>query len=136
MDSRHIVIFDGVCNFCNSSVNFIIKRDPTGIFAFTPMQSGLAKELMRKHNINTSIDTFMLIKNDQCYVFSTAALEITKGLTGFWYLFNGFRIVPVVIRDFIYKAFARNRYVLFGKREICIVPNDEVRSRFVGINAK
>lgn len=134
MDNRHIVIFDGVCNFCNGAVNFIIKRDPDGIFAFTPMQSDLARELMDKHKIhNVGIDTFLLIKNDQCFVFSSAALEIAKDLYGLWYIFRVFRFVPSSIRDFFYKVFARNRYALFGRQDTCIVPTKEMRSRFVGI---
>ena len=134
MDNRHIVIFDGVCNVCNGAVNFIIKRDSDEIFAFTPMQSDLAHELMFKHKIlNVGIDTFLLIKNNQCFVFSSAALEIVKDLTGFWYIFNIFKFVPSTIRDFFYKLFARNRYTLFGRQEICMVPTEEVRSRFVGI---
>lgn len=77
MDNRHIVIFDGVCNFCNGAVNFIIKRDPEGVFAFTPMQSELARELVVKFNVpNVGVDTFLLIKNDRCYTFSDAALEV------------------------------------------------------------
>ncbi len=134
MDSRNIVIFDGVCNFCNGSVNFIIKRDPEGVFAFTPMQSDLAKELMEKHQIfNVGIDTFLLIKDGQCFIFSSAALEITKDLTGFWYLFNILKLIPAPVRDFFYKLFARNRYKLFGRKEHCMVPTTAIRSRFVGI---
>lgn len=134
MGNRHIVIFDGVCNVCNSAVNFIIKRDPDAIFAFTPMQSDLAHELMTKHKIdNPGIDTFLLIKNDACLVFSSAALEIAKDLTGYWYLFTVFKIVPSSIRDFFYKLFARNRYKLFGRQDSCIVPSEEVKSRFIGI---
>lgn len=134
MDSRNIVIFDGVCNFCNGSVNFIIKRDPEGVFAFTPMQSDLAKELMEKHQIfNVGIDTFLLIKDGQCFIFSSAALEIAKDLTGFWYLFNILKLIPAPVRDFFYKLFARNRYNLFGRKEHCMVPTTAIRSRFVGI---
>ncbi len=134
MDSRNIVIFDGVCNFCNGSVNFIIKRDPEGVFAFTPMQSDLAKELMEKHQIfNVGIDTFLLIKDGQCFIFSSAALEIAKDLTGFWYLFNILKLIPAPVRDFFYKLFARNRYKLFGRKEHCMVPTTAIRSRFVGI---
>lgn len=134
MDSRNIVIFDGVCNFCNGSVNFIIKRDPEGVFAFTPMQSDLAKELMEKYQIfNVGIDTFLLIKDGQCFIFSSAALEIAKDLTGFWYLFNILKLIPAPVRDFFYKLFARNRYKLFGRKEHCMVPTTAIRSRFVGI---
>jgi len=134
MDNRYIVIFDGVCNFCNGAVNFIIKRDPNGVFAFAPMQSALAQEIMNKYEIhNVGIDTFLLIKNEQCFVFSSAALEITKDLSGFWYIFNVLKLVPRRIRDYFYKVFARNRYTLFGRQETCIMPTEEVRSRFVGI---
>jgi predicted DCC family thiol-disulfide oxidoreductase YuxK len=134
MDNRHIVIFDGVCNICNGAVNFIIKRDPEGLFAFTPMQSDLAKELMEKHQIhNVGVDTFMLIKDGQCLKFSSAALEISRDLTGFWHLFYVFKLLPAPIRDFVYKMFARNRYTLFGRQKACMVPTDEVRHRFVGV---
>lgn len=127
-------MFDGVCNFCNGAVNFIIKRDPNGIFVFTPMQSDLAKELMTRYEIhNVGVDTFLLIKNGQYFVFSSAALEIAKDLTGLWYMFNIFKLVPAPIRDFLYKLFARNRYALFGRQEHCIVPTNEVRSRFIGV---
>jgi predicted DCC family thiol-disulfide oxidoreductase YuxK len=132
MDKRYIVIFDGVCNFCNGAVNFIIKRDPEAVFVFTPMQSELARELVVKFNVpNVGVDTFLLIKNDRCYVFSDAALEIARNLAGLWFLFNVFKIVPRPIRDAAYKLFARNRYKLFGRTEACMVPSDEVRSRFV-----
>ncbi|MEH6670688.1 thiol-disulfide oxidoreductase DCC family protein [Halopseudomonas sp.] len=134
MDKRYIVIFDGVCNFCNGAVNFIIKRDPGGVFVFTPMQSELARELVVKFNVpNVGVDTFLLIKNDRCYVFSDAALEIARNLAGLWFLFNVFKIVPRPIRDGAYKLFARNRYELFGRTEACMVPSDEVRSRFVDV---
>lgn len=84
MDNRHIVIFDGVCNFCNEAVNFIIKRDPKALFAFTPTKTDLAKELMEKYQINNvGIDTFLLIKNEECFLFSTAALEIIKDLNNY-----------------------------------------------------
>lgn len=134
MTNRHIVVFDGVCKFCNGAVNFIIKRDPEGVFLFTPMQTDLAKELMNKYEIeNVGIDTFLLVKNDQCFLFSSAALEISKDLTGFWYVFRVFKYIPSVIRDFFYKLFARNRYVLFGREKKCMIPSENVKSRFVGI---
>ena len=134
MNKPDIVIFDGICNFCNGAVNFIIKRDPNARFAFTPMQSPLAKELMAQYKIdNVGIDTFVLIKDGQCLVFSSAALEISKGLSGFWYLFNIFKIIPSPIRDAVYKLFARNRYRLFGKANTCMVPSREVKSRFIGV---
>jgi len=136
MDNRHIVIFDGVCNFCNGSVKFIVGRDPEGVFAFTPIQSELAKKLMQDHQLNTiEIDTFVLIKNGKAHVRSDAALEITKNLSGMWYLFNVFRILPSPVRGFFYSLFARNRYKLFGKRDQCMIPDDDLRTRFLSVNS-
>lgn len=135
MDSRPIIIFDGVCNFCNGAVNFIVNRDPNALFTFTPMQSPLAKEIMAQYQINNvGIDTFLLIKSGQAFVFSSAALEITKGLTGFWYLLNILKVTPSPIRDALYKLFARNRYALFGKADVCMAPSKALRSRFVGLD--
>lgn len=134
MHNKSLVVFDGICNFCNGAVNFIIKRDPRGIFNFTPMQSSVAKELIKKHHIyNVGVDTFLLIKDGKCYVYSSAALEIAKDLTGFWYLLTIFKIIPKSVMDYFYKLFARNRYVLFGKKEQCIVPSEDTKSRFLGI---
>ena len=132
MDSRHIVIFDGVCNFCNGSVKFIVNRDPEGIFAFTPVQSEVAEKLMNDHQLNTiEIDTFVLIKNGRAHVRSDAALEITKNLSGLWYLFNVFRIIPSPVRDFFYRLFARHRYQLFGKKDQCMIPDEDLKARFL-----
>lgn len=132
--NRHIVIFDGVCNFCNGSVIFIINRDPGGVFSFTPIQSDLAKQLIDSYQIdNVGIDTFLLIKEGKCYIGTNAALEIAKDLTGHWYLFCIFKVIPRPIRDFLYRLFARNRYRIFGKREICIVPTQDIIDRFVDI---
>jgi len=132
MDNRHIVIFDGVCDFCNGAVNFIIRRDPEGMFSFTPMQSDMAQELMQKHHaIQVGSDTFLLIKNGRLYKQTDAALEIARGLSGFWYLLRAFKILPRPIRDYFYRLFARNRYTLFGKRESCMIPTPDIRDRFI-----
>lgn len=134
-DQRHLIIFDGVCNFCNSSVNFIIERDKNNTFAFTPIQSELAQTLMTKYGVtHLGMDTFLLIKNDQCYLRTDAALEITKDLSGYWYLFGAAKIIPRPLRDFFYRVFARQRYRLFGKREVCMMPTAEVRGRFLGVD--
>ena len=133
-DKRHLIIFDGVCNFCNSSVNFIIERDKNNAFAFTPIQSELAQALMAKYGVtHLGMDTFLLIKNDQCYLRTDAALEIAKDLSGYWYLFRAVKVIPRPLRDFFYGVFARYRYRLFGKKDVCMVPTDEVRGKFVGV---
>ena len=135
MDNRHIVIFDGVCNFCNGAVNFIIQRDPEGVFAFTPMQSELAQELTERFNVpNVGTDTLVLIKQGECFVLSDAALEIARDLKGPWRFCYVFKVVPKPIRDAAYKLFARHRYRLFGKKDACMVPSAEVKSRFVGVD--
>lgn len=134
MDNQHIIIFDGVCNFCNAAVNFIINRDPNVVFVFTPMQSGLAKELMQKHQINAlADDSLILIKNDQCFIYSDAVLEIAKHLNGLWRVFYVFKFVPSVIRHYLYKMFGRKRYTLFGKQDSCMIPSAEIKSRFIGL---
>ena len=135
MDNRHIVIFDGLCNLCNGAVNFIIKRDPKAIFVFTPIQSDLADKLMRDHQIiSAEIDTFLLIKNGKAHIRTDAALEITKDLSGLWFLFRVFRIIPPSLRDILYRLIAKNRYKLLGKRDECMIPTQELRERFIGVS--
>ena len=135
MDNRHIVIFDGLCNLCNGAVNFIIKRDPKAIFVFTPTQSDLADKLMRDHQIiSAEIDTFLLIKNGKAHIRTDAALEITKDLSGLWFLFRVFRVIQPSLRDILYRLIAKNRYKLFGKRDECMIPTQEIRERFIGVS--
>lgn len=132
MNNRYIIIFDGVCNFCNGAVNFIIKHDPNGVFAFTPMQSDIAQKLIAEYQVEkVGFDTFLLIKDNTCYFRTDAAIEITKNLSGYWHLFRVFKILPRPIRDYFYRVFARNRYNLFGKMGSCMVPTLEVKSRFI-----
>tara|TARA_B100000929_G_scaffold23960_1_gene17952 strand:- start:230 stop:640 length:411 start_codon:yes stop_codon:yes gene_type:complete len=136
MEHRYIVIFDGVCNFCSGAVKCIIKRDPQGVFAFTPMQSELAQELTERFDVpNVGTDTLVLIKEGECYVLSDAALEIARDLKGPWRFCYVFKVVPRPIRDAAYKLFARHRYRLFGKKNACMVPSAEVTSRFLGIDS-
>jgi predicted DCC family thiol-disulfide oxidoreductase YuxK len=132
MSERHIVIFDGVCNFCNGAVNFIIRRDPEALFSFTPMQSESGQRLIEEHGATmVGIDTFLLIKNGQCYERTDAAFEIASNLTGLWSMLGVLKILPKSFRDYFYKLFARNRYKLFGRRGECIIPSQDVRDRFI-----
>lgn len=126
------IIFDGICNFCNSSVNFIIARDPEGKFSFAPMQGESAKALIKQYGIDSpDLDTFLLIKNGKLYQRTDAALEITKDLKGHWRCLRVFLVVPAPVRDIFYRLLAKNRYRLFGKREVCMVPTSEIRQRFL-----
>ena len=133
MREPKIVIFDGVCNFCNGAVNFIIRRDPGAMFRFAPMQSEIAQTLMKRHNMtDLGNDTFILIDDDICRLRTDAALAIAAELTWPWTLCKAFRVLPTQFRDYFYDLFARKRYSLFGKRDKCMIPTDDVRSRFIG----
>jgi len=126
-----IVLFDGVCNFCNDSVNFIIRHDRDNKFKFATLQSDIGQELRAEYNVGEDIDSIVLIENDQAFTHSAAGLRIAKALGGIWSLGYIFIIVPAVIRDWFYKLFARYRYWLFGKKEVCMIPTPEVRERFL-----
>jgi predicted DCC family thiol-disulfide oxidoreductase YuxK len=127
-----IIIFDGVCNLCNSSINFIIKHDKKNYFRFASLQSEKGKELLKKYSIDSSkTDSIILIENNTVYIRSTAALRITKHLNKIYPILYGFLIIPVPIRNFVYDTIARNRYKWFGKKETCMIPTDELRSRFL-----
>ena len=130
--NNHIIIFDGVCNFCNAVVNFVLKRDIDKRYMFTPMHGPFAKSIIEKYNENlANVDTIILIKNNNVYTHSEAALEIAKDIKGFRFLAKALKIIPISFRDYLYKVFAKNRYKIFGKRETCIIPNDEVKDRFL-----
>jgi predicted DCC family thiol-disulfide oxidoreductase YuxK len=127
-----IVLFDGVCNFCNASINFVIERDKAGYFQFAPLQSPVGIELLAKHSIDSSeTDSVILVENDKAYTHSTAALRIARKLDGIWPMLYAFVIVPKPIRDLAYKLFARNRYRLFGKQDACMMPTPDIRQRFL-----
>jgi predicted DCC family thiol-disulfide oxidoreductase YuxK len=130
-----IILFDGVCNFCNGSVNFIIDRDPEGYFKFAPLQSEIGEKLLAEHKVDKSVtDSVILIEDDKVYTHSSAALRVARKLSGAWSWFYGFVIVPKFIRDFAYRLFAKNRYRMFGKQEACMLPTPEIRSRFLATN--
>lgn len=126
-----IVLFDGVCNFCNNSVNFIIRRDRLAKFRFTPLQSEIGREMRAKYGVDESVDSIVLIDEDQAFTHSTAALRIARALGGFTSLLYAFVIVPRPIRDFFYRLFARHRYRIFGRKDVCMIPTAEVRERFL-----
>ena len=126
-----IVLFDGVCNFCNGAVNFIISHDRDKKFRFAPLQSEIGQELQEKYGIGNDIDSIVLVENDKAYTHSTAGLRVARTMGGIWSLAYVFIIVPAPIRDFFYRAFAKNRYRLFGRQEACMLPTPDVRERFL-----
>lgn len=127
-----VVLFDGVCNLCNSAVNFIIDRDPGAAFRFAPLQSEPGRTLTTRCSVDlAATDSLILVEGDRYYVRSTAALRIARRLTGAWPLCYGFILVPRPLRDWAYDWIARNRYRWFGKRETCRLPTPEDRARFL-----
>jgi predicted DCC family thiol-disulfide oxidoreductase YuxK len=129
---ERVVLFDGVCNFCNGAVNWIIAHDPQAKFKFAPLQSEFGERVRRKSGIAEEVDSIILVENDQAYTRSSAALRILKTLGGIWSVGYAGIIVPRAIRDWFYKYFAAHRYRWFGKQDACMVPTPEVRQRFVG----
>ncbi len=127
-----IILFDGVCNFCNGSVNFIIEHDAANYFKFAPLQSAVAQNLLEKYKIDkAATDSVILIEDETAYTHSTAALRIARKLDRALSWFYLFVVVPKFIRDFFYKLFAKYRYRLFGKTEACMMPTPEMRERFI-----
>lgn len=127
-----VVLFDGVCNFCEGSVRFIIDRDPRGTFRFASLQSEAGLRLAQEHGGDASeLNTMMLIENGRLHKRSGAALRVARRLRFPWFLAWIFIAVPPVIRDAIYSIVARNRYRWFGKKESCMIPTPEIRERFL-----
>ena len=132
MSDNHIVLFDGVCNLCNRLVMFIIRYDQQGKFKFVSLQSDFGKSILQKHNITVeNNDTFVLVMSDVIYLKSTASLKLLKELGGIWKVFYIFILIPRPIRDFVYDKIAGSRYAVFGKRESCMVPSDNIKDRFL-----
>lgn len=130
---KPILLFDGVCNLCNGFVQFVINRDPKGKFRFAALQSEIGQTLLKKANMPTEeLSTVVLYENDKFYTHSSVPLRVVKKFGGAWPLLYGLVIVPKFIRDGIYNWIARNRYRWFGKRESCMIPTPELKSRFLG----
>lgn len=129
---KRTVLFDGECNFCDASVQFIIKRDPYEYFQFASLQSETGQQLSKDFGIPDEVDSLVLIEKGKAYTKSGAALRIAKKLDGLWHLAFLFIIVPSPIRDAFYDFFARNRYKWFGKKEeSCMLPTAADRKRFL-----
>lgn len=127
-----ILIFDGVCNLCQSSVNFVIRHDKNGRFQFTSAQSQTGIALQKQHHLNAlDSETVVLIKDGIAYTKSDAAIEIAKNLNGGWKLLSVVKIMPKAVRDWGYQKIAANRYNWFGKKDSCMVPSPAIRSRFL-----
>ncbi len=132
MNENPVILFDGVCNFCNGAVNFTIKRNKDKTIKFAPLQSEAGRELVKQYGLpENDMRSFLFIENEKIYNRSTAALRVCRHLKGLWPLCYGFIIVPPFIRNGVYDFIAKNRYKWFGQKEECMVPSADVRARFL-----
>jgi len=118
-DNNPIILFDGICNLCNGSVNFILKRDKKKQFRFVSLQSDEGKELIKRYKIPQETDSVILIRKNKIFVESDAALKISGLLPTPWKWLTIFKIIPTKWRNKIYNWVAKNRYKWFGKRDVC-----------------
>lgn len=126
-----IILFDGVCNFCDRSVQFIIKYDQSAYFQFASIQSDVGQTLLAQYGVPENIDSVILIEHGKAYFESTAALKICKRLDSFRPVCYIFILFPPSIRNIMYRMFAKNRYRLFGQNEKCLLPTPSQRKRFL-----
>jgi len=126
-----IILFDGICNFCDSSVQFVIKHDQAAYFQFASIQSDIGQALLAKYNVSENVDSVILIEHGKAYAESTAALRISRKLDGFWPICYLFTLVPPFLRNSVYRVVAKNRYRLFGQKKMCLLPTPSQQKRFL-----
>jgi len=127
-----VILFDGICNFCNGVVKFIIKRDPAKKFRFASLQSGFGRsQLIRFHLNPESIHSFVVIDGEVFRERSDAALHIARHLGAPWRALLVFKILPKFLRDAAYNVVASNRYKIFGRKDSCMIPTPDLKERFI-----
>ncbi|WP_121356442.1 thiol-disulfide oxidoreductase DCC family protein [Flavisolibacter nicotianae] len=132
VQQQPVILFDGVCNFCNGTVNFLLKQDKKKRFRFAALQSEAGQALLAQYGLSKeNLDTFILVDNGKVYRRSTAALRVGSNLPWYWQWTQAFRIVPPFIRDGVYNFIARNRYKWFGKKKTCMLPAPGMQSRYL-----
>jgi predicted DCC family thiol-disulfide oxidoreductase YuxK len=132
VNNQPIILFDGICNLCNRSVQYVIKHDPGALFKFASLQSETGQKLLLQYGLtHNNMASFVLIENNTVYTRSTAALLVAKRLDGLIKLLFLFIIVPAFIRNAVYNLIAKNRYKWFGKKDTCMVPTASLQSRFL-----
>ena len=130
--NHRIILFDGVCNFCSFWVNFVIKRDKNDIFRFAALQSETGEKYLKKFRLNiTDPDTFILIDGENYFIKSTAALKVAWELKSWLKISYPLIFLPISFRDFLYDLIAKNRYKIFGKKDVCRIPTAEEKMKFI-----
>ncbi len=133
MSEQPVLLFDGVCNLCSSSVQFVIKHDPKGKLKFAALQSEVGKQLLAKHQLSTkALSSLVLVEGDRVFTHSTGALRLSKYLSGLWPMAYGLVVIPAFLRNMVYNWIAKNRYKWFGEKTECWIPTPELKSRFLG----
>ena len=129
---KPLILFDGVCNLCNTYVQFVIKRDTQNKFLFASLQSETGQNVLKHFELDTTeFKTLVLLQDNQIYTKSTGALRVLKQLDGILKFSYIFILVPAPIRDLFYNFVAANRYRFFGKKEYCMIPSPELKARFL-----
>jgi predicted DCC family thiol-disulfide oxidoreductase YuxK len=127
-----VVLFDGVCNFCNGTINFLIRQDRKKVLRFAALQSAAAQTLLSRYGLpQQDFNSFVFLHRGKVYQRSAAALKLASHLPWFWQWTQVFWLVPPFIRDGLYTLIAKNRYRWFGKKEACRVPTREMQERFL-----
>lgn len=132
-NNKKLILFDGVCNLCNSSVQYVIKHDKKNLFLFAPLQSDIGQKLIKEYNIDSKhIDSVLLYTPEKGIIYkSTAALGIAKDLGFPRNLMSIFYVVPAFIRNIVYDFIAKNRYKWYGKKDACMIPTPELKRKFL-----
>jgi predicted DCC family thiol-disulfide oxidoreductase YuxK len=133
LQNKHLILFDGVCNLCNTSVQYVINHDKKNMFLFTALQSDVGQQIIKEHHLDTTkTDSIILYSEEQKLSYkSTAALKIAKQLGFPTNLMTVFFIIPAFIRNWVYDYISKNRYKWYGKREECMVPTPELQNKFL-----
>ena len=131
MVHNQIILFDGVCNFCDWSVQWLIKRDKKQVFRYASLQSEIGQKLLKQYQIDSQTDSVVYIRNGKSYIKSRAVFYILKDLKNIWSVIYVFKLLPTCITDFLYEQFARRRYAIFGKKTACMIPSKEQQSLFL-----
>lgn len=131
--SKELILFDGVCNLCNSSIQYIIRHDKANLYRFAALQSNIGKSILKNYNIDPSkIDSIILYSPKNGLAFkSTAALKIASNLGFPRNLLSLFLVLPASLRNGVYDFIARNRYKWFGKKDHCMIPTPDLRAKFL-----
>ena len=132
MNENPIILFDGICNFCDGAINFVLKQDKKGVFRFAPLQSEAGQKILQQYKLPIKdFESFVFIDDGKIYKKSAASLKVMNKLPWYWKGLQIFWIIPGFIRNAIYDFIAKNRYKWFGKKDSCMIPSPKIRSRFL-----